>query len=427
MKKRILVRGPLLSRSGYGEQARFALRSLRAHEDRFDIYVHPVGWGQSSWIHEDTEERRWIDELVTKTAEYQQAGGQYDISLQVTIPNEWEQMAPINIGYTAGIETTAVAPVWIEKSKVMNQIIVVSNHAKTTFEETVYQAQDNKTGKMIDNFRCTTPIEVVNYPVRSPKPEKIDLELSTDFNFLTVMQWGPRKNLENAIRWFVEEFIDVEVGLIVKTSIACDAIIDKIHVEKRLSNLLKEYPQRKCKIYLVHGDMSDGEMTSLYTDKRVKALVSLSHGEGYGLPMFEAAYNGLPVITTGWSGQCDFLFAPAKERKKGNDKKTTTVIKPHFAKVEFTLQPILPEAVWDGVLMKESMWAYPEQGSYKMRLRDVYKNHEQHLSTAALLKKHILKNFKEEDMYAKFSDAVYKEEEQEIEDWLSNLDPQVHA
>ena len=33
MKKKIFVRGPVLSQSGYGEQARFALRSLKSRED----------------------------------------------------------------------------------------------------------------------------------------------------------------------------------------------------------------------------------------------------------------------------------------------------------------------------------------------------------------------------------------------------------
>ena len=37
MRKKILVRGPVLSRSGYGEQARFAMRYLREHEERYDI------------------------------------------------------------------------------------------------------------------------------------------------------------------------------------------------------------------------------------------------------------------------------------------------------------------------------------------------------------------------------------------------------
>ena len=38
-RKKIIVRGPVLSRSGYGEQSRFALRSLRKNEHKFDIYL----------------------------------------------------------------------------------------------------------------------------------------------------------------------------------------------------------------------------------------------------------------------------------------------------------------------------------------------------------------------------------------------------
>ena len=35
MKKNIILVGPILTRSGYGEQARFALRALRSREDLF--------------------------------------------------------------------------------------------------------------------------------------------------------------------------------------------------------------------------------------------------------------------------------------------------------------------------------------------------------------------------------------------------------
>ena len=51
-----------------------------------------------------------------------QQGGQFDVSLQVTIPNEWEPLAPVNIGVTAGIETTRVTPVWLEKSNMMDKV-----------------------------------------------------------------------------------------------------------------------------------------------------------------------------------------------------------------------------------------------------------------------------------------------------------------
>ena len=108
--KKILVKGPALSQSGYGEHARFLLRSLRSAGDEFDIYLINLNWGSTSWLWEDTEERKWIDSILAKTISYIQAGGNFDISAQVTIPGEWERIAPINIGITAGTETTKISP-----------------------------------------------------------------------------------------------------------------------------------------------------------------------------------------------------------------------------------------------------------------------------------------------------------------------------
>ena len=122
--KTILVRGPALSRSGYGEQTRFALRSLRAYEERFNILLANTSWGQTGWISDTGEEREWLDVLLAKGHQHIQAKLPIDISLQVTIPNEWERIAEVNIGYTAGIETTKIAPQWIEKSRLMDKIIV---------------------------------------------------------------------------------------------------------------------------------------------------------------------------------------------------------------------------------------------------------------------------------------------------------------
>ena len=128
------------------------------------------------------------------------------MSLQVTIPNEWEPLAEVNVGYTAGMETTQIAHQWIEKSNMMDRIIVISNHSKDTFNNTVYQGVEERTGQQIE-LRNTTPITAINYPAKvyDSLPE-LDLELDYDFNFITVAQFGPRKNIENTIRWFVEEF-----------------------------------------------------------------------------------------------------------------------------------------------------------------------------------------------------------------------------
>ena len=130
--KKVFVRGPILSRSGYGEHARFLMRSLRKYEGRlFDIYAHSTNWGHTGWEIEDDEERQWLDNIFKKTQEYAAKEGKFDLSLQVTIPNEWEKLADINVGVTAGIETTMVAPIWLQKAWDMDKIITISQHSKT--------------------------------------------------------------------------------------------------------------------------------------------------------------------------------------------------------------------------------------------------------------------------------------------------------
>ena len=182
--KKVLIKGPVLTRSGYGEQARFALRSLASRPDLYDIYIITTGWGKTSWVFESNVERQWIDDIITKTAAFLESGGKFDMSLQVTIPNEWERIAPYNVGYTAGIETTKVAPEWIEKANIMDKIVVVSNHAKNVFEDTTYLLQNEK--KETTTFACTTQIEVVNYPVKRYAPVDLHLSLPFDFNFLCI-------------------------------------------------------------------------------------------------------------------------------------------------------------------------------------------------------------------------------------------------
>ena len=401
---KVLVRGPALTRTGYGEHCRFVLRALRKVEG-LDIYLLPVNWGQSAWVWEDSEERDWIDSIVKKTALYGQQGGQYNMSIQVTIPNEWQRMAPVNIGVTAGIETTKVAPLWLQKCNEMDKVITISEHSKQGFINTIYEGVNKTTGEPMV-LQCLKDVEIVHYPVKKhildAKSSTLDLDVSTKFNFLTVSQWGPRKNLHATIEWFVEEFIDnPDVGLVVKTFIRGGSVIDKKAISSELTKALSKYENRKCKVYLLHGDLSDEEMHTLYRHKKINALISLTHGEGFGLPLFEAAYCGLPVVATDWSGHLDFLYKPTKNKKGRNKSKA------HFARVDYDLQLVAQDAVWNGVVEKDSMWAYPQQGSYKMKLREVYKDYGRFKSQAKTLQKWIHKEFEQEKQLNLFNSYVF--------------------
>ena len=408
MKKKIFVKGPVLSQSGYGEQSRFALRALKSREDLFDIYIQPITWGKTGWVWKDDELRQWIDHRIKETAVLLQSKQlQPDISLQITMPNEFEKMCPINIGYTAGIETNKCSPQWLPKCNEMDSILVVSNHAKSSIIDTTAEAKNNQTGEVFP-YRCEKPISVVWENTERHKPEKIDgLLLDYDNNFLVVSQLGPRKNFENTVCWFVEEFIDQEVGLIVKTNFKGNSIGDFTKVDKHLSSVLSRYKNRKCKVYLLHGDLSSGQMTSLYSNPKINALINISHGEGFGLPIYEAAREALPIVSCGWSGQLDILHHDGKD---------------YFTSVDYTLRPVQKQAVWPGVVEENSLWAFADQGSYKMSLRYVLKNMDKAKEKANELQSLVLDKFSDESLFKGFCDHFYNEQEQkELEEEIDSL------
>jgi glycosyltransferase involved in cell wall biosynthesis len=334
------------------------------------------------------EERAWIDQTIEKTIAFIQQGGKFDMSVQVTIPNEFQRLAPINVGYTAGIETTKVAHQWIQKSNEMDKIIVVSGHSKQVFENTEYQAKNQQTGEDVV-LRTTTPVEAVGYPVKTFESlSELDLELSTSFNFLTVAQFGPRKNLPNLIKWFVEEFRNEDVGLVIKTNIAKNNLADRNALMKIVTEKTRLLGERQCKVFILHGDMTDAEMHSLYVNPQINAFVSLPHGEGFGLPIFEAAYSGLPVVATGWSGQLDFLVdAEGKEQ---------------FYNVAFDLRQVQKEVHWDGVIVPDSMWAFAREGSAKEQMRACFENNTRREDYAEQLHE----RFSEQAMYEQFVGEV---------------------
>tara|TARA_A100001515_G_scaffold45530_1_gene35686 strand:+ start:1311 stop:2588 length:1278 start_codon:yes stop_codon:yes gene_type:complete len=421
---KVLLKGPILSRSGYGEHTRYMFRALASRPDVFDVYVHPTGWGQSSWVLKPGKETKDVEKCIEKLHRFQ---GTFDLSLQVLIPSEFQNIATKNIGVTAAVETTAASAQWINACNMMDRVFVTSEHAKKSLATPSYSVQDENGNQF--TITSQKPIDVVSYPFREfgvngSVHEKMNLE--TDFNFYTSAQFGPRKNLMNTIHWFVQEFKDDEnVGLVVKAHHKNNSHIDRNRMVLQLSAAVHSVPHRKCRVYLVHGSMEDDEMNSVYNHPNIHAYITATHGEGFGLPIFEAACNGLPVVAPAWSGQVDFLYDDVKNEKSGRVKRT-----PMFTKVKYKLDKIQQEAVWDTVLNADTEWCYPDEASFKKAIRSVKDGYKAKKAVATKLQASLKERLDHAKMLEFVVDKILEvcpEDFVELEGFFNNLSEELEV
>ena len=396
MKKKVCLQGPILSLSGYGQDCRRMFRALKSREDLFDIYVRPSSFGMSSWLSEDSEERREIDALVNKTQQYLQQNGQFDIGIQVGIPTEWKRFAPLMIGVTAGVEVNkAPASFLLSCNSEVDKVITPSEFSAKILKETTYSANDTNGNPV--KLRLTTPIEAIGFATPNDASfSSLELKLNYDFNFLCVGQTGPRKNVEFTINSFYKTFQNHEVGLVLKITKANNSINDREFCFEVLKNFKDKFPEAKCKIYLLHGNLSDKEMRGLYNHPKLKAIINLSHGEGFGIPMFDAVCCGMPVICHDFGGQTDFLYAPDSKGKR----------KPHYAKVDFDIKQIAQADIMPGILEADSFWAYPRELSVRQVMLEVYKDFGRFSGQARRLQRHVSSEFSEKKIYDKIVSVV---------------------
>lgn len=344
MKKSVIFRGPVLTQSGYGVHARQIAKWLLQRND-LDVKFIATPWGDTPWIINTDFCDGLIGKVMQKSIS-QESMNNFDVSLQLQLPNEWDpNLCKTNVGITASVETDRCNPEWVTACNAMHSVIVPSQHTKNNLTNT-----GNVTKKIHvipeSYTEAIDQIEVSQLP-----------KFDTSFNFLIFGQLTgnnplcDRKNIFFTIKWLCETFKDdPDVGIVIKTNTGKNSLIDRNLVISVLKQLLSEVRKGVGpKVYLLHGDMSDKDVASLYKHEQIKALVSLTRGEGFGLPILEAAASGLPVIATGWSGHLDFL----------NQGK--------FINVFYQLGEIHQARVDNKIFMKNSRWANPSEVDFKQK------------------------------------------------------------
>jgi len=176
------------------------------------------------------------------------------------------------------------------------------------------------------------------------------------------------------IRTFLEAFKGKvsrnQPALILKTSHSDFSPIDKADILKRIDRITKSVKGTVPSVYLLHGDLTDDEMNSLYNHPKIKAHITLTKGEGYGRPLAEASLSEKPVLVPNWSGLTDFMQ--------------------HALLLPGQLTTIHPSAVWNDVIIKESQWMTVDYGvaiaAMKSVIEDPKKYEDLGKKQAALIK-----------------------------------------
>ena len=399
---RLLFRGPVLTSSGYGVHSRQLLDAFIA-DARFDVFVEQINWGETSYIDPTTETAARLWTLVEKREHARRPDDRFDVGVQVTIPNEFKRVAAFNVGVTAGIEVDHASAAWVERCNTQTDMVVVpSYHSKQVLEASAFRGNDGSVlamNKPVDVVPEGVDIDVFNTTPSEDVP--VGSVVLPPFNFLHVGLMGAqhdvgaeRKNVSGLVKIFCERFKGREdVGLILKSSIVNNSLMDHDYLMRRISAIKASTGCGKFPtITVVHGALTDVEMSALYRHPRVGAFVSLTHGEGFGLPLLEAAACGLPVIATAWSGHLDFLTHDGT---------------PLFVPVKFRLSQVPSSVVWDGVIDADSRWADPDPQDAGTQMVRVLTGKVEARALGAAAAAHIRTHYSLQSVGRRFVDLVY--------------------
>jgi len=404
MKKLMLICAPVTSRSGYGDHARDLVRSLINH-DKYEIKIFDVNWGETP---RDALDEKLDKNIIDCILPEPKVARQPDVYIDIRIPNEFQQWGKVNIGITAGIETTAVSDKWIDGCNKMDLIIVPSEHSKQGFASALYEKMqtlpDGKQQK-IGELKLEKPIEVlfegsdenIFKPIDNSSLDLVD-DIKEDFCFLHVGMWGKggygedRKDISKLVKVFYESFANKkeQPALILKTSGAGFSILDREECLKKIRQIKDKFPQdwNLPNIYLLHGSLSAEEMNKLYNHPKVKSFVSLTHGEGYGRPLQEATMVGLPIIASGWSGQMDFLSETDSFLLGGE------------------MIPVPKSQVWKDIIVSESQWFNVNETQAYKAMNHSFKNYDEVKEKALNLMKVNRDKFTLNKMTEKFDEII---------------------
>ena len=386
--RKVVIASPVQTQSGYGHHAREVISNLiDKKSNEWDIKLISLPWGHTPFSYPISDEwkRRFIPPQLQE---------QPDIWIQVTVPNEFQKVGKFNIGVTAATEGDICPADWIDKINQMDITIVPSNFTKQVILNT-----SKSTKKSITSNIQVVPeyFDETYYDNSKPLIELNGIDqIEETFAFLSVGHWlqgnlgQDRKDISGLIHTFFNTFKNQTStpALILKTSGATYSVTDRFDIETKISKIRKAFEgNRLPNIYLLHGDLTDDEMNSLYNHPKVKAMVSFTKGEGFGRPLLEFATTGKPIIAPHYSGPADFLN------------------KDFICALPGGVTPI-DQSAQNQFLLKEAKWFTVDYKYAEKMMKEVKKNYKKWLELAKRERYYAISNFSKNAVSKRYDELI---------------------
>lgn len=229
-------------------------------------------------------------------------------------------------------------------------------------------------------------IPVIKIPLMiDPQPKSLRIQsrqagLCNDpFTFLTIFNTysdAERKNALFTLRAFIEAHgNNPAVRIIVKVS--------NLEHDKILSEKLVSIRKSFSNIEVIEGYVEDSVVHELYG--RADAYVSLHRAEGFGLTISDAMARGIPVITTGYSGNMEFCDA-YDTRLVGYQLRTVGHERLRYRSTDVWAEPDMNDTI---SAFRELVSEHPKWIIRANRARDRLAEHFSKQSIASMMKERV--------------------------------------
>lgn len=347
--------GPVFDGSGYAEAARNYVLSI--HRQGYPVKLSPITFektrpnlGKGGEI---------LTSLVNNNVDY-------DKVIVHCTPDLWHNFTQADrgkylIGYTVW-ETSGLHSIWSTACNKANEIWVPCDWNIEVFR----------------NSGVQVPLHKVPHAISVPDLETVpsfnlDGISPNDFIFYSVFQWQERKNPYGLLTAYCSAFTGVkDVTLVLKTYRRDQGsdkdLIKNLIMDFRKFVSLDNFP----KMYLVVDNLSNSDMLGLH--KRGDCFVLLQRSEGWGLPHFEAAACGKPVITPAYGGQTEFLNSD------------------NSYLVDYSLTPVTG-MTWSPYYRADQYWCEPDIQQAIQTMRHVYNNRDEAQARGQKARQFVADNF----------------------------------